>query len=161
MSNLVVKPGLQLKRISHSLPEPNLNEIIQHYEDDRDHLADAVADCLPPPDVIAKTSPANYASTKFDFSSLVDLRSAHETRQAKNCCRTQQSTIPECTSQKQEILRTFNAILRRNKEKRLGSGLHRQQQYGSSPSATGNSANAELAATARASKVRCTLICSM
>ena len=104
-----------------------------------------------------KTSPVNYASTKFDFGLLVDLRSAHETRQAKNSCRTQQNIVPECTSQKQDILRAFNAILRRNKEKRLGSGLHRQQQYGSLPSATGNSANAELAATARASKVRSTL----
>jgi len=144
-----------------SLPEPNRDEIAQFYEGDCDVLADAVADCLPPPDVIMKASPANYASTKFDFGFLVDLRSAHETRQAKNSCRTQQNVVPECTSQKQEILCAFNVILWRNKEKRLGSGLYWQQQYGSLPNATGNSANAQLAATAQASKVRSTSICPM
>ena len=61
--------------------------------------------------------------------------------------------MPERASQKQEILRTFNAVLRQNKEKRFGSGLHRQHQYGSSAATTGNSANVELAATVRASKV--------
>ncbi|KAF9646256.1 hypothetical protein BDM02DRAFT_3147722 [Thelephora ganbajun] len=138
----------------HSLPEPSPDEIAQFYEDDRDLLADAVADCLPPPDVIIKASPANYVSTTFDFGLLVDLRSAHETRQAKKSCRTHQTTVPECASQKQEILRAFNAILKQNKEKRLGSGLHRQQYHGSLPSTAGNSANAKLAATARAKKAQ-------
>ena len=151
--------GQHLKHTSHSLPEPSLDEVAQFYEDDRDLLADAVADCLPPPDVIAKTSPANYASTKFDFSFLVDLRSAHETRQAKTSCRTQQNTVSECTNQKQEVLRAFNAILKQNKEQRFGSGLHRQLNYGSLPSTAGNSANAELAATARMKEVRRTHTC--
>lgn len=141
--------------------EPNLDEIAQFYEDDRNLLAGSLADCLPPPDVITKTHPANYASTKFDFSSLVNLRSAHETRQVKNYSRTPQINTPESASQKQEILRAFNAVLRRNKEKRLGSGLHWQQQYGSSSGTSGDSVSAELAATVRASKVRFTPVCSL
>ena len=124
------------------------------YEDDRNLLADAVADCLPPPDVIMKASPANYAMTKFGFNSLVDLRCAHETHQAKKSCRVQQGVVPDRMSQRQDILRAFHAIMKRNKEQRLGSGLHRKQQYGSSPSTVGNSANAKLAATARASTAR-------
>lgn len=147
-----------LKRSSHSLPEPNSNDLAQFYEDDRDLLADSVADCLPPPNVIVKTSPANYALTKFDFASLVELRSAHETFQAKKSCRTQQNTIPEYASQKQEIIRAFNNILKQTKEQRLGSGLHRQLNYGALPSTVGNSANAELAVTVRTSKVKCALI---
>ena len=146
--------GRQLRYVSRSLPEPSPDEITQFYEDDRDLLADAVADCLPPPDVIAKTSPANYTSTTFDFTSLMELRAAHETRQAKNSCRTKKGVVPECTGQKQDIIRAFNTILRRNNEKRIGTGLHRQQHYGSSPNTTGNSANAALAATVRASSVR-------
>ena len=59
---LEVEPGGQLKHTSHSLPEPSPNEIIQFYKDDRDILADSVTDCLPPPDVIMKASPANYTS---------------------------------------------------------------------------------------------------
>ena len=141
--------------------EPNLDEIAQFYEDDRNLFVGSLADCLPPPDVITKTHPANYASTKFDFSSLVDLRSAHEMRQVKNYSRTPQINTPESASQKQEILRAFNAVLRRNKEQRLGSGLHRQQQYGSSPGTAGDSVSAELAATVRASKVRFTPVCSL
>ena len=141
--------------------EPNLDEIAQFYEDDRNLFVGSLADCLPPPDVITKTHPANYASTKFDFSSLVDLRSAHETRQVKNYSRTPQINTPESASQKQEILRAFNAVLRRNKEKRLGSGLHWQQQYGSSSGTSGDSVSAELAATVRASKVRFTPVCSL
>ena len=155
---LVVESVLQLKCISHSLPEPTVDEIAEFYKDDCDLLADALADCLPSPDVIMKTSPANYVSTKFDFSSLIDLRRAHETNQAKNSCRTQQNIVPERASQKQEILRAFNAILRQNKEKRFGSGLHRQQQYGSSAATTGNSASAELVATVWASKVGSALV---
>ena len=159
VETLDVESSQRLKHISHSLPEPNLDEITRFYEDDRDALADAVADCLPLPDIIMKASPTNYASTVLDLDSLMDLRSAHETHQAKNSCRTKKNIVSEYTSQKQDILRAFNAILRQNKETRLGSGLHRQYQYGSSPKTAGNSANAGLATVARASKVRCTPIC--
>lgn len=154
-ATLAAGSGGKLKCDSHSLPEPSPDEITQFYEDDRDVLTDALADCLPPPDIITKASPTNYVSTAFDFTVLLGLRSTHETRQAKNCCRVKKIITPERTSQKQDILRAFNDILRRNKEKRLGSGLHRQHQYGSSPSVAGNSANAALAADERASKVRC------
>lgn len=153
---MTLAPGLNqdLKHASHSLPEPTPDEVTRFYEDDCDILTDALTDCLPPPDVIEKTSPANYALTKFDFSTLIGLRSTHETRQAKKSCRTQQNVVPESISQKQKILRAFNTIIKQNKEQRLGSGLHRQLNYGSLPSTAGNSANAELAAKARASKVR-------
>jgi len=67
------------------------------------------------------------------FASLVGL--PHEMRQAKNCCRVQRGIVPERVGQKQDILHAFNAILRRNKEKRPGPGLHRQQQYGTLPGA--------------------------
>ena len=73
-----------------------------------------------------KAALANHASTKFDFSYLVDLRSAHETHQAENCCRTQQNTVPECASQKKGILRAFNAILlktNRGEMARIGTPL--------------------------------------
>ena len=132
-------------------------EIAQFYKNNHDMLADAVAFFFSPPNVITRTSPANYASTKFDFSFLADLHSAHETRQAKKSCRMQQNVIPECVSQKQEILRAFNVILKRNKEQRLGSGLHQKVNYGSLPSTAGNSANAKLAVTERTKQVRCPL----
>lgn len=151
--------GQHLKCTSHSLPEPSPNKMAQFYEDDQDMLADAVADCLPPPEIIAKTSPANYASMTFNFSLLVDLCSAHETHQAKKSCRTQQKNIPESTSQRQELTRTFNAIIKQNGEQRLRSGLHRQLNYGSLPSTAGNTANAKLAATARSNNVRYTPTC--
>lgn len=99
--------------------------------------------------------------TSFDFSLLVSLRQAHETKQAATCTRTQlaSSTTPTILegSQRQAIIREFHQISREASEKHPLTGVSRDIHWKGSTLDTkitsGNAQNADQAATVQGKRV--------
>lgn len=112
----------------------------------------------------------NHSTSLLDLSGLVDLRTAHETLQARNGVRnstretattglspTAEGSLevgnkPDFKHARQQIIKRFYQILRDAdvEGERVGTGLHRSHVW-AGPS--GNSLNAEKVAEGRANKV--------
>jgi hypothetical protein len=113
----------------------------------------------------------NSESSAVDLTELVRLRFLHQTKQAATGVRIGSNTNETAFEKKklltdrQKILREFNQILKQQEDRGVGTGLDRKvrwQNGTTQPDAAasakvktinGNSANAELAAKATASKV--------
>jgi hypothetical protein len=172
---------------SRSLPEPTTEEHQQITEEDYSQIAEFLqtarysAATLPNLRTLAEPArPSHVSSTFFDhldFSELVTIRRAHETKYAAAGVRTQMhqhdaaqaaeasnTTETSRASLRHKIIRQMNAVLREQQEQGVGTGLERQARWKSSApggrsgeeasALSGNAANAELAAGQRATTVR-------
>lgn len=105
-----------------------------------------------------------------DITSLIDLRRAHQTKQAESGTRTSTTATTKSTvlSERQAVLRGFSQAIKQREEIGVGTGVGRMMRWRnsapggrdgqidgevSSPAQAGNSANAAVAATAAAKKV--------
>lgn len=109
-------------------------------------------------------------SQSISFETLINLRRAHQTRQAATGSRKsviQASTQAESEdpkialskkklesqrSEKQRLLKQFNEVLKAHEERNTSTGADRKQRWQGAPAA-GNAANAAKAAAERTSKV--------
>ncbi|KAJ7433925.1 hypothetical protein B0H11DRAFT_1758325 [Mycena galericulata] len=101
-----------------------------------------------------------YTSANIvDFSSLIEQRRQHQTKQAEKCTRTKTTRsvgAPDSEeSLRRQLLRKFHEILKEDHSRAAGSTVERQARWGISPTTgAGNAANAAAVAASVASKVR-------
>jgi hypothetical protein len=165
------------------MPEFNNEEMSATLAESSRHISDALADCLPP------ISGVNERTNIFDmtreelstlnFDQLVDLRFAHQTKQALSGVRrsatgtfkaqtSENSAETSKKTQRQELLRRLNEIIKEQQEKGIGTGAERGLRWRNPapggrdgavsgvnhpPATAGNTANAAENATKLAGKV--------
>lgn len=124
----------------------------------------------------------NSSVATLDFSTLVEMRRAHQTHQAAKCARTKgskddtddlSSSTPH-TSIRRDIINQYTAILKEEQDQAVGTGVERKTRWRApAPGgrdglvegadqvdlANGNSSNAAATATALAKKVSLHITC--
>jgi len=154
-----------LNKLSHSLPEPSIEEQIECLKQDSRNFQASLTPCLKQVDVNELTRPFDLGSSaRLDFSLLVSLRHAHQTKHAEAAVRVRSASlqtegqpevpISESTpkTQRQMLLKRFNKIIREEQERRTGTGVERGERWKSD--ATGNLLNAQESAKRNANMVR-------
>lgn len=166
-----------LTKCSCSLPEYNEEEQVDALSEDAATIAQFLADSLPAPnsDLDRPTLPyLDLNLSGVDITSLVDLRRAHQTKQAASGIRTTtkvslaKSTAQSALSERQAVLRGFRDAIKQREEVGAGTGVERSARWRqptpggrdgevdgevAAPAAAGNSANAVVSATAAAKRV--------
>ena len=161
------------------MPEYDAEDEVDALSEDATTIAQFLADSLPAAhsDLDKPTLPyLGLNLSGVDIDNLIDLRHAHQTKQAASGTRTTQtqavtptnSTAQSALSERQAILRGFRDAIKRREEVGAGTGVERSMRWRqpapggrdgevngevAEPAAAGNSANAVVAATAAAKRV--------
>jgi len=163
---------------SCSLPEYNEEEQVDALSEDATIIAQFLADSLPAPtsDLDKPTLPyLDLNLSGVDITNLIDLRWAHQTKQAASGTRTMtksstsaNSTAQSALSERQAILQGFRDAIKQREEVGAGTGVERSAHWRqpapggrngevdgevAALAAVGNSANAVVSATAAAKRV--------
>ncbi|KAJ7039794.1 hypothetical protein C8F04DRAFT_949367, partial [Mycena alexandri] len=146
------------------IDEEELDDVAGEEYTDIQRTLTSVVPALPQvqlPDEASKPFGQGYFSSvdTIDFSSLVSQRQQHETKHAKKCTRTKTTkSLPEAeVSIRRQILHKYQELLKESeKTQAAGTSVERRARWNMAPITTGagNSANAAVAASAVASKVR-------
>ncbi|RDB19960.1 hypothetical protein Hypma_012735 [Hypsizygus marmoreus] len=161
-----------------ALPEPNDDDLLNDHAQDAATIGEALAACLRPPNIEGHSvfHSSDLDSACFDLDELVELRFAHQTKQAYSGVRAHagdreltSSNSPQLKlTEQQRIQKELNRIIKGLDERGVNSGLGRATRWRnpaaggrdgdfdndvSSEPLAGNSANAAEAATSQAKKL--------
>ncbi|KAH7915154.1 hypothetical protein BJ138DRAFT_1055531, partial [Hygrophoropsis aurantiaca] len=161
----------------HSLPVPTEDERDEAFAADSEIINQCLTDTLPTIRALDELRNAcditQYDLDLTDFHHLVKLRFSHQTKQAKNGVRTSEAVVPNLHSSADDeplqskrvaVLRQFQAIVKEQQERGIGTGAVRSLHWKKTVAptnqtttidggATGNSANARQVALAAAAKM--------
>jgi hypothetical protein len=155
-----------------NLPELDGEAMTEAYSDDAAHIAsvllaahgDRLANSLPAVNVLEPEINVYSSASKIDISELFHLRYQHQTKQAEtgvhkfgNLCNSKSESAQmdqhkaKPLTERQQILRRFSEIIKQQNDRGIGMGLERAARW--KATATGNSANAAMTASAALTKV--------
>lgn len=104
-----------------------------------------------------------FPTQALDIDALVQIRSNHETEQAKKGVRTGRDQFTDAEgkvlSERRRLIREFQVVLKEQQGRAIGTVLERAACWTENVPQTGNSANAATAAKAVVKKVHLRLLC--
>ncbi|KIJ91177.1 hypothetical protein K443DRAFT_115413 [Laccaria amethystina LaAM-08-1] len=120
-----------------SLPEYNEEAQADALSEDAITIARFLADSLPAPNSVLDKPTLPYLDldmSGIDIQSLIDLRHAHQTKQAasgvRTTTRTQANSIAQSAlSERQAILRGFKEVIKQREEVGAGTGIKRSKRW--------------------------------